>query len=313
VRLAPTAQPRVLAAEQRLAQLGWVEDRQPLQVAVVHRLEPVEQQRTARCGEQVLPLGAPEGLEYVPAGAGEDTFELVEDATVAAHRPVEALQVAVDDEDEVVQVLARRQPDRGRRLRLVGLTVAHEAPHPSLGRIGETPGGEISVEPGLVHRVQRTDAEAHGRELPELAHAAGMRVRRQAVSCAGDLSSEEVELLGGQPSFEEGSGIDARTGVSLEEDLVAGDGGLAFGSTVAEEVLEPHLPQRQRRGVGRKVTTEPGVPLVGPHHHRHRVPTQVGVDPLLDSKVTRVRGSLRGRDGVAVRRSTASRNPLPRA
>lgn len=54
------------------------------------------------------------------ASAPEATFELLEGLGVAAHRPVEALQVAVDDEDEVVEVLPageghRRPPPGGSR------------------------------------------------------------------------------------------------------------------------------------------------------------------------------------------------------
>ena len=37
-----------------------------------------------------------------------DGFEFLDDLAVAAHRAVEPLQVAVDDEDQVVELLARR-------------------------------------------------------------------------------------------------------------------------------------------------------------------------------------------------------------
>ena len=40
---------------------------------------------------------APQDLDHVPARAEEQRFELLDDLAVAAHRPVEALQVAVDD------------------------------------------------------------------------------------------------------------------------------------------------------------------------------------------------------------------------
>ena len=53
---------------------------------------------------------APDHLDHVPAGAAEIGFQLLDDLAVAAHRAVEALQVAVDDEDQVVEPLARRQP-----------------------------------------------------------------------------------------------------------------------------------------------------------------------------------------------------------
>ena len=45
----------------------------------------------------------------VPARAAERRFELLDDLAVAADRTVEALQVAVDDEDQVVELFARGQ------------------------------------------------------------------------------------------------------------------------------------------------------------------------------------------------------------
>ena len=60
----------------------------------------------ASSGSQSLPQMH---LDDVPAGAAEDRLELLDDLAVAAHRAVEPLQVAVDDEDQVVELLARRR------------------------------------------------------------------------------------------------------------------------------------------------------------------------------------------------------------
>ena len=54
--------------------------------------------------EQRVPLGSPDQLDDVPAGAAEGAFEFLDDLAVAAYRPVETLQVAVDDENQVVAV-----------------------------------------------------------------------------------------------------------------------------------------------------------------------------------------------------------------
>ena len=72
---------------------------------------------------------APDHLDHVPARAAEDRLELLDDLAVAAHRTVEALQVAVDDEDQVVELLACRDRQAGHRLGLVHLAVADERPH----------------------------------------------------------------------------------------------------------------------------------------------------------------------------------------
>ena len=62
-------------------------------------------------GQQLVPARAPQDLDDVPAGAAEIAFQLLDDLAVAAHRAVEALQVAVDDEDQVVELLAAGQRD----------------------------------------------------------------------------------------------------------------------------------------------------------------------------------------------------------
>jgi hypothetical protein len=75
-----------------------------------------------------VPVAAPDHLDDVPAGAAEDRLEFLDDLAVAAHRAVEPLQVAVDDEDQVVELLARGERDGAERLGLVGLAVAEERP-----------------------------------------------------------------------------------------------------------------------------------------------------------------------------------------
>ena len=77
---------------------------------------------------------APHDLDDVPAGAPEHAFEFLDDLAVAAHRAVEALEVAVDDPGEVVEALTAGERDRAERLGLVALAVADEAPHPRRSR-----------------------------------------------------------------------------------------------------------------------------------------------------------------------------------
>ena len=78
--------------------------------------------------DQLVPVRAPDDLDHVPARAAEARFQLLDDLSVAAHRPVQPLQVAVDDEDQVVELLPRSQRDRAQRLRLVRLAVSQKGP-----------------------------------------------------------------------------------------------------------------------------------------------------------------------------------------
>ena len=87
-------------------------------------------------GQQWVPETAPDDFGHVPLSTAEHAFEFLDDLAVAANRAVEALQVAVDDEDQVVQLLAAGQGDRAQGFRLVALAVAQEAPDFLLARLG---------------------------------------------------------------------------------------------------------------------------------------------------------------------------------
>src|SRR5439155_21195159 len=115
-------------AEEVLADVAAALDRVALHLAVHDLAHALHEQAALVVGQQRVPVAAPDDLDAVPAGAAEDRLQLLDDLAVAAHRAVEPLQVAVDDEDEVVELLARRQPDGAEGFRLVALAVAEEAP-----------------------------------------------------------------------------------------------------------------------------------------------------------------------------------------
>ena len=120
-------QPRI-GAEEVLAEVRAGLDRVLLILAVDDFAHALDEQAVVVGREQRIPVAAPDHLDDVPAGAAEDRFELLDDLAVAADRAVEPLQVAVDDEDQVVELLARREGDGAERFRLVGLAVAEERP-----------------------------------------------------------------------------------------------------------------------------------------------------------------------------------------
>ena len=63
-------------------------------------------------GQQRIPITAPNDLDDVPASPAERRLQLLNDLPVATHRPIQTLQVAVDDEDQIVELLTRSQCDR---------------------------------------------------------------------------------------------------------------------------------------------------------------------------------------------------------
>src|SRR5690606_9131266 len=82
--------------EEMFLVVGAVICAQGLILAIDGRGEPTQQRVLFIAREQRIPIRAPQYFDDVPAGAGEQAFELLNDLTVATHRSIEALQVAVD-------------------------------------------------------------------------------------------------------------------------------------------------------------------------------------------------------------------------
>src|SRR5438270_2195481 len=88
---------RVLA-EEMLAHERTVVRLVVLVFAVERFLHDAQKDAVLVPGEQRVPVRAPDHLDHVPARAAEFALELLDALAVAAHRSVEPLQVAVDDE-----------------------------------------------------------------------------------------------------------------------------------------------------------------------------------------------------------------------
>ena len=297
-----------IAAEEVIADVGSVVGLVRLVVTVGRGVHQIDQCAVTVGVQQGVPFASPHDLDHVPAGSPEERFQLLDDLAVATHRAVQALQVAVDHEGEIVQALQRRDVSQAAALGLVGLTVAEERPHVLVRGVLDAPVVQVMVEPGLVDRVHRAQAHRHRGELPEVRHQPRVRVGRQSAAGVAVLLPEAVELVGGQPALEERAGVDARRGVALNEDLIAAAGvGLA-----AEEVVETDLVQRRRRRVGRNVASHTDSRALRPVHHDRGVPSDPRPVAPLDILVAgKPRLELR-RDGVHVvgRRQCGDGHPL---
>jgi hypothetical protein len=268
-----------VGTEEVLADVGAARHGVLLELAV-HGLVHLVDQRPVRVpGQQVVPLAAPDHLDDVPAGAAEDPLQLLDDLAVAADRAVQPLQVAVDDEGQVVEPLAAGDPQRTERLRLVHLAVAQEGPDSRAAGVRDAAMEQVPVEARLVDGRDGTQAHAHGRELPEVGHEARVRVRREALSGA-HFATEVVQLVCAQASLEERPGVHPRRRVPLVEDLVARAIVLAF-----EEPVERDLVQACGAGVRGEVAADPGGDAVGAQDHCHGVPADQAPDAALDRLV----------------------------
>ena len=144
-----------ILAEEVLARVRAALGFEVLVLAVDAFLHHPAQQALGVARQQRIPARAPDHLDDVPAGAEERGFQLLDDLAVAAHRTVEALQVAVDHEHQVVELLAHRHGDRAQRLRLVHFAVAEERPDLAVRRRHDAAMLEIALKARLVDRHHR--------------------------------------------------------------------------------------------------------------------------------------------------------------
>ena len=237
-------------------------------------------------GQQVIPFPAPDDLDDVPARAAEERLEFLHDLAVAAHRPVEALEVAVDHEVQVVQLVVRGELEQAAGLGLVHFAVAQERPDLLVGGVLDAAVVQVPVGLGLVDRVHRPDAHRDRGEFPEPGHQPRVRIGGERVALPGLLLPEPVQVLLGQPALHEGAGVHAGGGVALEEDLVPAAGVVL----AAEEVVEADLVQGRGAGIGRDVPADPDVRPLRPVHHDRGVPAQPRPVLPLDLLVARGTG-----------------------
>ena len=250
-----------------------------LVLAVDRLLHAPAEQPLGVAHQEGVPVRAPDHLDDVPAGPAERRLQLLDDLAVAPHRAVEALEVAVDDEDEVVELLPRGEGDRPERLGLVHLPVAGEAPH--LAPLGAQQPAvvEVAHEPGVVDRLDGSETHRHGGELPERGHEPRVGIGREPASVR--LLAEAVEILLLEPALEERAGVDPGRRMALDVDEVPA----VLRGRGVPEMVEPDLVQGGGGGEARDVAPELGALPVRLHHHRHRVPAHQRADAPFDRRV----------------------------
>ena len=93
--------------------------------------------------QERIPVAAPDHLDGVPAGPSEYPLQFLNDLAVAAYRTVEALQVAVDHEHQIVEIFPSGERDGAQAFRLVHLAIAAE--HPDLAALGLSKAAVLEV------------------------------------------------------------------------------------------------------------------------------------------------------------------------
>ena len=91
-----------IAAEEMFSYIGTIIGFKGLVVAVQSVHHDFAQRAVFVACQEGIPLTAPQEFDHVPARTSEFAFEFLHDLAVTAHRTVQALQVAVHHEDQVV-------------------------------------------------------------------------------------------------------------------------------------------------------------------------------------------------------------------
>src|SRR5579884_256607 len=155
-----------------------------------------EQESRGVAGEKRIPIASPDNLDYVPSCSAEDAFELVDDLAVPAHRAVEPLQVAVHNEDQVIELLACGNRQRTESFDFIGFAIAYERPNLARRFLDQIAMFEISHEARLIDRIDRADAHRDCGELPKIRHQPRMRIGGESRLASGFVAEVQNLLLG---------------------------------------------------------------------------------------------------------------------
>src|SRR6185312_8390851 len=101
-----------IGAKQVLPEVSAAFDEEFLVLTVRDFAQTLYQQAITVVFEERVPIRAPDALDYVPAGATEDGLELLDDLAIATYGAVKALQIAINDKNEVVELFAGSQRNR---------------------------------------------------------------------------------------------------------------------------------------------------------------------------------------------------------
>ncbi len=234
-------------------------------------------------GEQLIPCRTPDDFQHIPVCAAENAFQFLDDFAVAANGSIEPLQVAVDHQDEVVEVLARGDIDGAEHFRLVAFTVADEAPDFAAIVCFEAAMLEVLGKTGQVDGGHGGQAHGCGWARPKLRHATRVGVRTQAPACS-QFAPEILHLVLAETTLQEGASIDTWGGMRLNIDNVSTE----VRITIAEEVVEPHFHHRRRRCIGGDMAADARSRIKCLQYHRHGVPAVDILDPLLHVDIARI-------------------------
>ena len=169
-----------IAAEEILPEIGAALDKVLLILAVADLAHAPDQQPITIAADEAVPVGAPDDFDDIPSRATENGFQFLDDLAIAADRPVESLQIAIDYKDEVVEAFAGGQRDGTERFGFIHLAIAEKGPDLAAGGLLQATVFQIAHKACLVNRLDGTESHRNRGELPEIGHEPRVWIRREA-------------------------------------------------------------------------------------------------------------------------------------
>jgi hypothetical protein len=234
-----------IGSEEVLPEVSAALDEIFLILTVADLAHAPDQQTVAIAADQGIPVAAPDDLDDVPASATENGLKFLNDLAIPTNRAVQTLQIAVHDEDQIIEPFARSQRYGAQGLGLIHFAVAEKGPDFAVGGQLQPTIFEIADEPGLVDRLDGTQSHGNSGELPEIRHEPGVRIRREAAA-GFQFTTKVLQFLAGYAAFEIGASVHAGGGMALEIDEIA-VASLGLGT---QEMVKCDLVKSGRRGEG---------------------------------------------------------------
>ncbi len=173
--------------------------------AINHLIHPRLENAVLVCLQQRIPVPAPDHFDHVPTCASENTLELLDNFAIPTHRPIKALQVAVNDKNQIIEAFSSCLTDSTQRFRFIHLAIAEKCPDLAITVVQQTPIGQVFHQVSLVNRLYRPKPHRNRGKLPVVWHQPGMWIRRQTI--AFNFVAKVVELRLLQPALDERPGI----------------------------------------------------------------------------------------------------------
>ena len=155
--------------------------------------------------------------------------------TVTAHRTIESLQVTVDHEDQIIELFARGQTERGQRFGLILFSVTEDAPHLASLVRQQTTMLQVTQEARLINRI---------------------------------VGPIPIEPVGNCQKL----GINTWCRMRLKIHQISGKSCRVLRIARTEKMIETDFEQIRCRCVAGNVPTQFTIGAIGTYHHRQGIP-----------------------------------------